>query len=188
MQSIEAIYRALLTRFNGAAPLFQTENLKPIAHIDRFKGQYLNPELHTVWNVPAIFLKFNITWENTANNKQRGAGILEVHVELDNYHESYLGSSDFEKALVDYKYLQIIHALVQGFGGDTWGPMSRITSDEDENPSNTNVTIIRYMFNVDDDSTDKYIDWITAKLDDMTTIRKPVPEAPALADEDEYHI
>lgn len=188
MQSLDLIYRALVTRLNAAAPLFEEENLKPIGHIDRFKGQYLNPELHNPWAVPAIFLKTNITWEDKGNNAQRGAGLLEVHVELENYHESYMGSGDFESALIDYKYLQIIHAIIQGFKGETWGPMSRITTDEDENPSNTNVTIIRYAFTVDDDTTSKYIDWITEKLDDMLTIRKPVPEAPAVSDDDEFHI
>lgn len=185
---MKTIYLFLMERFQRAAAMFEDFGLKRIAHIDRFKGQYLNPELHPVYPVPAIFFKFNITWEDKANKTQRGTGILEAHVELENYHESYMGSSDMDKALIDYDYVAMIHSVLQGSAGPGFGPLSRMTSDEDENPSNTNVTIIRYMFNVDDDSTDKYTDWITAKLDDMVTIRQPVPEAPAVDDDDEYHV
>jgi hypothetical protein len=181
---METLYRALVTRINAAAALFTDNDLKAIAHIDRFKGQYLNPELHQAWPVPAIFFKFNVVWEDKGNNTQRGNGILEVHVELENYHESYSGSPDYDAALVDYQYLAIIHTVLQGFMG-----LSRQTTDEDENPSNTNVTIMRYAFTIDDDSTEPYINWVREKLDDMVTRREPEPEAPAVdVDEDKFSV
>ncbi len=187
---MEAIYRALVTRFNSNAvkQLFTDEGLEPVKHIDRYKGQYLNPELHQAWAVPAIFFKFNIVWEPKANNTQRGNGILEAHIELENYHESYMGSSDYEAALTDYKYHQLIHSVLQGFSTADFGALSRITTDEDENPSNTNVTIIRYSFTVEDNTTDKYITWLREKLDDMVTIQKPVPTVPAVEDDDGFYI
>jgi hypothetical protein len=178
---MKELYTSLLARFAAAEALFTTESLKPIAHIDRFKGQYLNPELHPVYPVPALFFKFNITWEDKGQNTQRGAGILEVHTELENYHESGSNSLDQAEALKDYDYLTIIHSLIQGFQD-----YSRISTDEDENPSNTNVTITRYSFTVDDDSTERYSDWIKEKLDDLVLIRKPVPTAPAVTDQDKY--
>jgi hypothetical protein len=185
---MKSIYNSLLSRINSGAQLFTTNGLKPIAHIDRFKGQYLNPELHQPWHVPAIFFKFNINWADKGQNTQRGAGILEVHIELENYHESYSGSPDKDAALKDYDYVAIIHSLIQGFGGSTWSAFSRITTDEDENPSNTNVTIVRYVFDVDDDSTEKYANWVKQKLDDMVTQRKPARVVPLPADDDEYHV
>jgi hypothetical protein len=183
---MEIIYRALLARFTASAPLFTDNNLKPIAHLDRFKGQYLNPELHQAYPVPAIFFKFNIVWEDKGSNTQRGNGILEVHVELENYHESYLSSQDLDEALVDYQYLAIIHSILQGFQDESFGPLSRMTTEEDENPSNTNVTIMRYSFTIDDNSTDIYIDWVREKLDDMITIRKPERSVPAIEDDDQF--
>lgn len=187
---MEAIYRALVTRFNSnpVKQLFTNEGLKPVAHIDRYKGQYLNPELHQAWNVPAIFFKFNITWEDKGNNTQRGTGIIEAHIELENYHESYMNSTDFDAALTDYKYHQLIHSVLQGYNTADFGPLSRITTDEDENPSNTNVTIIRYTFTVEDESTDKYITWLREKLDDMVTTQQPAPEVPAVTDDDRFYV
>lgn len=187
---MELIYRALVSRFNNPTvkQLFTDNNLKPIAHIDRYKGQYLNPELHQAWAVPAIFFKFNLVWEDKGNNTQRGSGILEVHIELENYHESYMGSPDYDAALTDYKYHELIHSVLQGFNTPDFGPLSRMTTDEDENPSNTNVTVVRYSFTIDDNSTDKYINWLSEKLDDMTTIQKPVPTIPAVADDDKFFV
>jgi hypothetical protein len=47
-----------------------------------------------------------------------------------------------------------------------------VTTDEDENPSNTNVTIIRFSFEILDESMDRYRNWLREKLDDVVTQKR----------------
>lgn len=186
---MDYIYLPCIDRIKASAQLFIDSNLTPIAHFDRFKGQYLNPEMHQPWAKPAVFFKFNITWEDIGNNAQKGNGVMEVHLELENYGESYDGSPDQDYAIQDFEYQRIIAAILHGFKTANFTALRRRSSDEDENPSNTNVTIIRFEFEVIDESFERYRYWLKEKLDDLTLNKKPADfTPPALSDDDKYII
>lgn len=177
---MDYIYKAVVDRLKSetAQAYFDLTGLKPFAHIDRFKGQYLNPDLHQPWNCPAVFLKFNVAWDEVLDLKQHGNGIMEVHLELENYAESADDSPDQDSALTDYEYQRIIQVLLQGFSTDQFGPFKRVSTDEDDNPTNTNVTIIRYSFSVEDYSAYRFKDANVQKLDDLTLTRQNNEPAP----------
>lgn len=170
---MDYIYLPVVQRIKASSAYFIANNLVPIAHFDRFKGQYLNPDMHQPWATPACFFKFNIVWEDLSTNTQRGIGVLEVHLELENYGESYDGSPDQNYALQDYEYMKAISAILHGFKTANFTALKRRTSDEDENPSNTNVTIIRFEFEVIDESFERYRQWLVEKLDDVELHKKP---------------
>jgi hypothetical protein len=169
---MDYIFLPCIERLKASEQLFIDSGLQPIAHFDRFKGQYLNPDLHQPWAKPAIFFKFNIAWENQSNNTQKGTGTMEVHLELENYSESYAGSPDQALALLDYEYIRVVSAILHGFRTDKFQSLARVTTDEDENPSNTNVTIIRFSFEILDESMDRYRNWLREKLDDVVTQKR----------------
>jgi hypothetical protein len=186
---MDYIYLPCVQRFKDSAQLFVDSGLQPIAHFDRFKGQYLNPEMHQPWAKPAVFFKFNISWEDLSSNTQKGKGILEIHLELENYGESADGSPDQAYALQDYEYQRIVAAILHGFKTANFTGLKRRSTDEDENPSNTNVTIIRFEFEIIDESFERYRNWLREKLDDLTLKKKPADfTPPALTDDDKYII
>ena len=186
---MDFVYKPLVQRFKTLSTLFDQDGVKPIAHFDRFKGQYLNPELHHPWPTPALFFKFNVIWEDSGANTQTGHATLELHLELENYGESYDGSPDQEYALEDYKYQAIVFAIAHGFRTAEFSPLRRRITEEDENPSNTNVTKIIFDFDVIDRTAERYNDWIKAALDDMEVKKEPLedPEVPVV-DEDDFTI
>jgi hypothetical protein len=183
------VYLPTIQRIKNSNQLFIDNGLKPIAHFDRYKGQYLNPELHQPWEKPALFFKFNITWEDFNNKVQKGVGVMEVHMELENYGESYDGSSDQDYALQDFDYQEIIAAILHGYKTANFTALKRRSTDEDENPSNTNVTIMRFEFEVIDESAERFRYWILEKLDDLNLNKKPTDfTLPAPCDDDKYVI
>jgi hypothetical protein len=44
---------------------------------------------------------------------------MEVHLELENYSESYAGSPDQALALLDYEYIRVVSAILHGFRTDS---------------------------------------------------------------------
>lgn len=172
---MDYIYKPLLQRFKDNTDLFAAVGIAPIGHIDRFKGQYLNPDLHQPYLKPALFIRFTTRWEDKGNLTQEGKVTMEVHMELENYGESYMDSPDQDYALEDYLYQRVVNILIHGFEGEEFSRLMRVSTDEDENPTNTNVTVSRYECTIQDDSTDRLRDMIKEPLDDMTTERESYP-------------
>jgi hypothetical protein len=186
---MDYIYLPCKDQIKSKSQLFIDNGVKPIAHLDRFKGQYLNPDLHQPYSLPAVFFKFSVTWEDLTNNTQKGIGILEVHVELENYAESADGSPDIEKALLDYETIRVLNAVLHGFKTEQFTALKRRSTDEDENPTSTNITIVRYAFEVLDESMEKNRNWLREKLDDLELKKLPYDiTPPAVTDDDDYHI
>jgi hypothetical protein len=186
---MDYIYLPCVQRVKDSEQLFTTNGVNPIAHFDLFKGQYLNPEIHQPWAKPALFFKFNITWEDLSNNTQKGIGELELHIEQENYSESYDGSSDRDQALSDFELVRIVSAVLHGFKTANFTALKRRATNMDDNPSNTNVTVVRFSFELIDESMDKYRDWLREKLDGLHLTKKPmdlIPPAPD--DDDKYHL
>jgi hypothetical protein len=185
---MDYIYLPCVEHIKSKAALFTDNNIKAPAHFDRYKGQYINPELHQPYACPAIFFKFRILWEDMGNNTQKGTVEMEVHIELENYYESADGSPDQSNALEDYEFVRLVHFCLQGFQTANFKALKRRATEEDENPATTNVTILRYESTVLDESTDKYKDYLVHPLDDLDLTKKPLgtPAAPSI--NDDYHI
>jgi hypothetical protein len=185
---MDYIYLPCVAQIKSKEALFTSNNIKPPAHFDRFKGQYISPELHQAYPCPAIFFKFTIAWEDMGNNTQKGTGEMEVHIELENYYESADGSPDQSNALQDYEFVRLVHFCLQGFQTENFKALKRRATQEDDNPATTNVTIMRYEFTVLDESTDKYKDYLIHPLDDLDLSKKPMPVPPEPSINDDYHV
>ena len=58
---------------------FTTANLKPIKSFEIYKGQYEAPENFELFDTPAIFVDWNISWDKNAKNKT-GTLNLNLHI------------------------------------------------------------------------------------------------------------
>jgi hypothetical protein len=185
---MDFVYLPCVTRLKSAPALFTDNGTEAPVHFDLYKGQYVNPELHQPYPKPAIFFRFEIDWEDLKNNTQKGLAIMELHLERENYSETADGSPDQETALKDFEFMRIVNFLIHGFSTADFSPLKRRKTNMDENPVTTNVTIQRYEFELIDLSTDKYKNWLIAKLDDLTLDRKPLPNPAEPNDDDKYHV
>lgn len=185
---MDYIYLPCVAKLKQIAQLFIDNGTEVPKHYDLFKGQYVNPDLHQPYAKPAIFFRFEIDWQDLANNSQKGIGIMEVHCERENYSETADGSPDQETALKDFEFMRIVNFGLHGFETADFSKLKRRKTQMDEQPVQTNITIIRYDFEVIDNSTDKYKDWLNEKLDDLTLNKKPMPEPEQPLDDDKYHV
>ncbi|MEQ8685461.1 MAG: hypothetical protein RIE86_09215 [Imperialibacter sp.] len=169
----DLIYLALIARFKANEALFTADGLKPVAHFDLFKNQYIYPELHHLYKRPALFFEFNDEWEDKDDKSQDGTIMLSVHIELENYGDSADRSKNKDYALEIFKYHRYINALIHGFKSPVFTRLKRLRGQTDQNPTNTNVKVITYSTRVMDDSA-----WqleqkglIKEPLDDVTFTR-----------------
>lgn len=56
----------LYQAFEDAKADFEAKGVKPVAVIDRFRGQPLNPEQFEYYDLPALFIEYTIQWERVA--------------------------------------------------------------------------------------------------------------------------
>lgn len=171
---MDFIYTAIIAKIKANATIFTDNGLQTIATIDRFKGQYINPELHQPYARPALFVGFKTQWKDVGNLNQKGDTTVTLHLELENsVAESADGSPDQEVALQDFTYMSVLNALIHGMAGNQYSRLMRKTTDEDEEPLQTNVTLITYDTEVTDNSAERYKDYIEVPLDDMITTKVP---------------
>jgi hypothetical protein len=183
---MDYVYKPCIAELKSKAQLFIDNGVIPIAHFDKFKGQYIHPDLHQPYAKPAAFFKFNITWEDLVANAKKGHATLEVHLELENYYESGDINPDKDLALLDYEMIRVTSAILHGFKTANFSALRHKSTDEDESPTTTNVTIMRFEFDVIDESTTKIFD--IQKLDDMTLKQKPEDDTPPAVEDDDVYI
>jgi hypothetical protein len=184
---MDYIYEAVCERLDSKAALFEQVALQPIRHIDYFKGQYQQPELHEIYELPAVFMDYSVNWEDESNNTQKGTATIRIHIELDNIGESANRSSTKAQALEIFRYYQLVNVLLHGLQGESFTKLKRRSEEPDLNPTATHVHIITYTCEVEDDSTHIYRDYIYELLDELELKRQSRQPQPH-DDEPKYHI
>jgi len=90
--------------------------LQPIATIDLYRGQTLNPEQFEFYATPALFLQWKIRWNKRSVSKvKNGIGELIVHVVSD-APVAETGSifTNYNEALAKVMGYQTINEILQG--------------------------------------------------------------------------
>ncbi len=173
---MNTIYEKIIQQLNNNEAAFTDAGLIPIKHIDKFRGQYLNPEAHEIFATPAIFYKWQAAWSNIGNGIQRGDVAIDIHIVLDNYHSAASGSSDYVEALKIDKYYEVINSLLHGLSGKKFTPLQRTADQPDEQPTQLIVHITSYSCKYTD-NTASYLNKISyTEINDLSLqkeIRKP---------------
>ncbi|MAX23393.1 MAG: hypothetical protein CMJ19_02720 [Phycisphaeraceae bacterium] len=175
---MDFIYTSIIDRFADNADVFADNNIGIIKHFDLFKNQYVYPELHLPYKRPALFYQYQVNWKSRGGALiQEGAVQIRLHIELENYGQSFGHSANRDYALEIFKYHTVVYALCQGFSTAKFTPLNRISNEPDETPAQTNVHIITFETKILDDTAQQLIDSgkIKQPLDDMTTTEKPLP-------------
>jgi|GEM_PF-4483278 len=193
---MDFIYNSIIERLTQNKAVFEEFNVPFIQYFDLFKSQYIYPELHLPYKRPALFYEWAAQWTDKGVGIQQGDLTLRLHLELENYGESFVGmtrtgqvmeSKNKGYALEIFEMQKLVHAIISGLEGEAFTPLRRISTDPDLNPINTNVTLITYSTKVTDDTAFQIADRVFERvpLDDMQNER--VETTPPVEEEDGYY-
>lgn len=143
--------------------LFTEIGLTPIKHIDRFRGQPLNPEQFEYYELPALFYGWNKKWEKKGGY-YTGEVELTLHlVTLPTWETSNV-STNYEEGLRSILYEMVVHAILDGLESESTGKMIR-TEDNEIDTGVVNYMTIGYKLPYYDSATQtEYIEAIVDKL------------------------
>lgn len=180
---MDFIYTKICEHLTSAETLqiFTDCELVPIKHFDIFKGQYLYPELHLQYKRPALFYEYAVTWTDRAGSLvQDGLVTVRLHLELENYGQSFHHSKNRDYALEVMKYHNLVAGLIHGFNDETFGSLRRRTNEPDQTPAQTNVHVISFETKIVDSTAQQIADSGLTEVvpDDVVTRQVPLKDPP----------
>lgn len=104
---LEKLYQA----FTEAAPDFEDAGHKPIAFIDRYRGQPLEVEQHEYYELPALFISRQMAWEDNAN----GVASLEFHLITEPTWDTNNIAPAYMDGLKYYDFVDQVRQVLDGF-------------------------------------------------------------------------
>jgi hypothetical protein len=176
------IYTAIKERLNSHQSLFTDAGSSFIRHFDFYKNQYIYPEMHPPYKKPALFFEYSVAWKDTARGVQQGDVAIRLHLEQENYSESFTGikrnrqvveARDQGSALQLLTTERLLGAVLHNWADEGFTPLKRTNTDPDLNPTSTNVAIISFSTTVLDDTARQLEEagYLKVPLDDMQTER-----------------
>ena len=128
--------KAIQEAFADAAADFTATGLPPIAHIDKFRGQPLNPELFEGFGLPAIFYSLKCRW-NKIGKSYQGEMTCEFHVVQDATWETSNISTNQDVGLNQIRFLGIVRSVLDNVTSENTGKLTR----GEDTPVDSGVTI-----------------------------------------------
>lgn len=123
--------------------------------VDKQMGQFNHPELAQLLPLPAILIGFRKTnWESQSRSVQSGSSILTFWVYYENYADSFVGSMNEDIALKFFDFNEAVHQALQGYDGDLFTALDRISDEDDEEQDMIIGTIFEYTTIITDSSAD----------------------------------
>ncbi len=132
-------------------------NLPGLVWVDKQMGQFNHPELSQLVPLPAILIGFRKTaWDSESRRVQKGDSILTFWVYFENYADSFTGSMNQDKALQFFDFNEEVHKALQGYDGDLFTALDRMSDEDDEDQDMIIGTIFEYSTVIADSSADEH--------------------------------
>lgn len=134
--------------FAAAAPFFVEAGVPAIAHIDKMRGQPLNPELFETYELPAVFWAVRIKWTRIGRTYQ-GEMLVEFHVQQDATWEISNIATNLQEGLKQVDLISLVRCVLDNMSSDNTGKLIR----DSESPVDTGVTpydVLMYSCNYTD--------------------------------------
>jgi hypothetical protein len=132
-------------------------NLPGLAWVDKQMGQMNHPELSQLVPLPAILIGFRkTTWNSESRRVQKGDSVLTFWVYFENYADSFTGSINQDIALRFFEFNEQVHLALQGYDGDLFTRLDRISDEEDEEQDMIIGTLFEYSTIISDRSADEH--------------------------------
>lgn len=128
--------KAINDAFAAAAADFVNAGLPPVATIDKFRGQPLNPEAFEIFALPAVFYNMKCDWSKSGKS-YNGIMTVEFHIVQDATWEISNISTNMEEGLKQVDLLNLVRRVLDGVSSPNTGKLTRLT----EIPVDSGVTI-----------------------------------------------
>ncbi|GAA4825510.1 hypothetical protein [Algivirga pacifica] len=173
------IFTAIKERLNSVSAKFNAAGFPAVKHVDLDKGQYLQPELHEIFPLPAVFYSSTVDWSTTPGNVQKGTAIIETVIVLQSSASAAYGSSTLQEAEKVLAYHSQVHKYLQGLKGVCFTSLKRLRSGDVPVAAGFYAYATTYQCEVTDSSTHLLSDYVEETMDDVVVTRKPLePYAP----------
>lgn len=123
-----AYFTSLYQAFADAESKFTTAGVPPVAFIDRYRGQPLNPEQYEYYPLPAIFIQRRAKWEKKGNFYD-AQWELNFHIVTEPTWDTSNIATNKEEGLKYFTFLDCVREVLDNFKTETTGSMTR-TEDE----------------------------------------------------------
>ncbi|WP_367867882.1 hypothetical protein [Pedobacter sp. WC2423] len=130
------IYQA----FDDNKALFLELGLEPVKHVDKYRGQPLNPAQFEYYDIPAIFIGRKTEWTKVGKS-YKGKTMLEFHVVTDATWDTSNISTNKEEGLKNVMYHQLVHYVLDDLETENTGKLQRL----DDEPIDTGVVNYEVM-------------------------------------------
>ena len=122
-------FKDIKAAIDDKAALFTDEGMKPIAFIDRFRGQPLNPELFEYYPLPAIFIQRKIKWKREGSLYNCTA-MLSFNVVTDPTWDVSSIAPNQNDGLNYFNFLDKVREVLDNFDSPYTSTMERVEDDD----------------------------------------------------------
>jgi hypothetical protein len=127
---------ALYAAFAAKEEKFTEAGYPPVRHIDKMRGQPLNPEQFEGFELPAVFFGMRCEWEQQGK-LYNGNMTIDFHVVQDATWEISSIATNNQEGLKQINFLQLVRYVLDNLSSPVTSKLKRFA----ENPVDSGVTI-----------------------------------------------
>lgn len=126
------------------------EQIPEIIWIDKDRNQFEHADQEFL-PLPAVLISFpRAEFETKGAGLQTSTAIIAIRTGFENYAQSFEGSTDQDQALEFWEFNRKVYNALQGFSGDNFSGMVRISEDEDPEQNNVIPTRMEFVTTIQD--------------------------------------
>lgn len=122
---MDKFIKAINAAFTANEQTFIDAGHTPVATIDKFRNQPLNPEQFDFFPLPAIFINRSIQWKREGKF-YTGLMQVEFHVVQDATWPTENFASNLDEGLKQYTFLSLVRSVLDDFESENTSKMQRL--------------------------------------------------------------
>lgn len=136
------LYLKICDKFKEREDLFVSKNIPTIRYIDLYRGQPLAPERFELYDVPALFLEYNINWEQNVLT-------LSVHVVTDQTFSTASISPNKLTGLEIFTIYEVVKHLLKDLSSTSTGKL-KLTGERPAEADVVNYQILDFTCSIEE--------------------------------------
>lgn len=161
---MEQFFISVYDAFEAAKAKFTDIGLKPVLHIDKYRGQTVDPTQFEYFEIPALFIDWKCKWERSGR-VYNGTLTLDFHLLTDATWDTANISTNRVEGLKSVLYLTLVRNVLDHIKSPNTGPLMRSEDDPMETEV-TNYHILKYTAPYYDPATTNP-DWIDVMIEEL---------------------
>lgn len=154
---------------------FLKQEVEGLQFVDKYRGQ-LDDINNFVMPRPAVLISFGrFEWKTLNGNIKEGTGVIRFRTIVENYADSFTGSTNQDAALAFFQFNEDVHKALEGLSGSYFSQLSLLTDEDDEDHGNLIVTVMEYQTTLINNSANKTKEYILTDPDLKVEHKKNLP-------------